>query len=301
LNDTFEAVVQVSYGSHGVVRLADGTQLDCQYRRQVGRPCCGDTVTIQRLDESSGVVELIHPRRNQFLRADPQQRQHIVAANLDQVLIVIAPRPLPSRDLLERYLVAVHSLDIEPLIVLNKVDLTAGDASEEDAALVARLEHYRALGYAVVKTSCKAKPGLQALSPLLGGKTSILVGQSGVGKSSLVRMLLPDLEIQIGALSRVTGKGTHTTTTTTLYTLSGSGYLMDSPGVWEFGLWKLDDADLAEGFIEFRPFLSRCRFNDCRHQSEPGCAIKAAVERGDIADWRHQAYLRLLEQNAEGY
>lgn len=301
MNDTFEAVVQVSYGSHGVVRLSDGTQLDCQYRRQVGRPCCGDTVTIQRLDEASGVVELIHPRRNQFLRADPRQRQHIVAANLDQVLIVIALRPPPSRDLLERYLVAVHSLDIEPLIVLNKVDLAAGETAEEVASLVARLEHYRALGYAVAEASCKAEPGLEALSPLLDGKTSILVGQSGVGKSSLVRMLLPDLEIQIGALSRVTGKGTHTTTTTTLYTLPGGGYLMDSPGVWEFGLWKLDEVDLAEGFIEFRPFLSRCRFNDCRHQSEPGCAVKAAVQRGDIADWRYQAYLRLLKQNAEGY
>jgi len=215
--------------------------------------------------------------------------------------VVIAVTPAPSKDLVERYLLAVHSLGIEPVLVINKADLTpAADAQTAESALT-RLVQYRALGYAVVETSCKAEPGLRALEPLLRDKTSILVGQSGVGKSSLVRNLLPDLEIQIGALSRDTGKGTHTTTTTILYALPAGGYLMDSPGVWEYGLWKLPASEIAPGFVEFRSYLDGCRFNDCLHASEPGCAVKAAVQGGEIADWRYQSYLRLLEQNASGF
>lgn len=295
-----EGRVQVSYGGHGVVCLDDGSLVDCQYRRQVGRPVCGDLVRIHRLGETTGVVEQIHPRRNRFVRADRQQRQHIVAANLDRALIVIAHKPEPSTDLVERYLLAVHSLDIEPVLVVNKTDLPAPRLSGQSANALAHLDHYRQLGYPVVRTSCKAEPGLRELTPELTGRTSILVGQSGVGKSSLVRQLLPDLDIQIGRLSEVTGKGTHTTTATTLYALPDDGFLMDSPGVWEYGLWKLEDEQLARGFIEFRPYLDQCRFNDCRHVSEPDCAIKAAVDSGHIEAWRHASYLRLLEQNQRG-
>ncbi|NND45100.1 MAG: ribosome small subunit-dependent GTPase A [Xanthomonadales bacterium] len=291
--------MQVSYGSHGVVLLADGEQLDCQYRRQVGRPVCGDRVAVSGADTASGAVETIHPRDNHFVRGDRKRRPQVVASNLDQVLVVIAHEPAPSRDLVERYLVAVHSLEIAPVLVVNKVELPAPGAA--DAHALTRLDAYRELGYPVIETSCKAAPGVAALAPLLDQRTSILVGQSGVGKSSLVRKLLPDLEIQVGRLSRVTGKGTHTTTTTTMYTLPRGGFLMDSPGVWEYGLWKLDDQQLALGFIEFRPHLGACRFNDCAHDSEPACAVKAAVETGEIAQWRYQSYLRLREQNAQGF
>lgn len=293
---TSEALVLVAYGTHGVVQLGSGERMDCKFRRQVGRPYCGDRVGVS-LGGAEAVVEIIHPRRNKFLRADQQHRRHTVAANLDQVLIVLARNPLPSRDLVERYLLAVHSLDIEPVIVLNKIDLEPIDAGHPGAEVIGRLDEYCALGYAVARTSCKTEPGVSGLAPLLNGKTSILVGQSGVGKSSLVRKLLPDLEIQVGELSRATGKGTHTTTATTLYSLPGGGHLMDSPGVWEYGLWKLDDADIAPGFVEFRPFLGHCRFNDCLHASEPSCAVKAAVDQGEIMSWRYDSYLRLLEQN----
>ncbi len=149
----------------------------------------------------------------------------------------------------------------------------------------------------VLKTSCKGDPGVAVLEPVLENRTSILVGQSGVGKSSLVRALLPDLDIQTGELSRVTGKGTHTTTTTILYALPGGGRLMDSPGVWEYGLWKLQDRELAAGFPEFAPHADRCRFNDCLHLGEPDCAVRMAVESGHIRQWRHDAYTRLLDQN----
>ncbi len=292
-----EGLVLVSYGSHGIVQLEDGSRLPVKYRRQVGRPFCGDHVRVSLSDDNSGVVEVIRKRRNHFLRADQQQREHIVAANLDQVLIVIARRPLPSRDLVERYLLAVHSLGIEPVIVLNKVDLEISEPGAAGEQVLSHLEDYRALGYRLIETSCKTEPGIQGLAQILTNKTSILAGQSGVGKSSLVRQLLPDLDIQVGELSRVTGKGTHTTTTTILYSLAGGGYLMDSPGVWEYGLWKLENSAISAGFIEFGQYAQTCRFNDCRHDSEPGCGVKAALKDGKILAWRYRSYQRLLEQN----
>jgi ribosome biogenesis GTPase len=189
----------------------------------------------------------------------------------------------------------VHSLELEPVIVLNKTELLR--PAEPLPEPLDRLPHYETLGYSVLYTSCKGEPGVAALGPAVRGVTSILVGQSGVGKSSLIGRLVPDREIQTGALSRVTGKGTHTTTTTILYDLPGGGHLVDSPGVWEYGLWEVDPATVAAGFREFRPWLGACRFNDCRHDSEPGCAIKQAVQDGEIAPWRHENYLRLLAQN----
>ncbi len=289
----------MSYGAQGVVLLPDGERKRCKFRRGVGRPFCGDRVMVAQADDSSLVVEGILPRKNYFVRADERQRQHIIAANLDQVLIVVAAKPLPSRDLLERYLLAVHSLGIEPVIVLNKTDLTvAADETAAGAQVLAHIPEYEALGYPVIRTSCKSEPGITGLQSILKDHTSILVGQSGVGKSSLINQLLPDLQIQTGALSEATGKGTHTTTSTMLYQLTGGGNLIDSPGVWEYGIWKLEKHELAAGFTEFETWLGQCRFNNCIHATEPDCAIKQAVADGDIRDWRYQSYLRLLKQNA---
>ena len=288
-------LILVSYGGRGVVELDDGRRLDCTYRRSVGRPYCGDRVTVQHADGESAVVVEIEPRRNAFARADARQRKQVIAANLDRVLIVIAPNPQPSRDLVERYLVAVHSLGIEPVLVVNKADLPNAAATGSDGPLI-HLDDYRALGYPVLTTSCKGPPGTDELDTALKNRVSILVGQSGVGKSSLVNAVLPDLDLQTGALSRVTGKGTHTTTTTIMYTLPCGGRLIDSPGVWEYGLWRLAATELADGFIEFRDVAACCRFNVCRHAGEPGCSVAAAVERGDILPWRYAAYRRLLEQ-----
>lgn len=295
-----QALVLVSYGNEGIVELPDGSQAVCKYRRAIGRPFCGDQVIIENLGaESAGeptaMVTDIVPRKNVFARADARQRKQVIAANLDQVLVVVAPRPEPSRDLIERYLVAVHSLGIRPVIILNKAELMCQGQFRSDGPL-ARLDDYRRLGYEVVETSCKTEPGLTALSALFRDRTSILAGQSGVGKSSLVNGLIPDIELQTGALSRVTGKGTHTTTTTIMYRLPDEGRLIDSPGVWEYGLWQMGQPELAAGFIEFSPFLGRCKFNDCQHNSEPHCAISEAVDAGMIDVWRYQAYLRLLEQ-----
>ncbi len=295
---TTQGLVLVSYGSQGVVLLPDGQRQRCKFRRRVGRPFCGDQVMVARADDESLVVESILPRRNTFVRADERQRKHVIAANLDLAVIVIATRPLPSRDLVERYLLAVHSLGIEPVIVLNKTDLELAEGeSAAGATVLGHMPDYEALGYTVVRTSCKTSPGITELQPLLKGCTSILVGQSGVGKSSLINQLLPDLDIQTNELSRATGKGTHTTTSTKLYQFTGGGFLIDSPGVWEYGIWKFENDELAAGFKEFTPFLGQCHFNNCVHASEPDCAIKQAVADGHILDWRYQSYLRLLKQN----
>lgn len=292
-----EALVLVSYGSRGVIEFADGTQSDCLYRRSVGRPYCGDRVSVERTDGQSTVVTEILPRSNEFARANARQRKQVIAANLDQVLIVIAAAPEPSTDLVERYLVAVHSLGIRPVIVLNKYELV-GKVDLATNSPLHHLDDYRELGYEVLATSCKGTPGIDAMLPVLGGKTSILVGQSGVGKSSLVNVLLPDLDLQTGALSRVTGKGIHTTTTTIMYSLPFGGRLLDSPGVWEYGLWEMEQPELAGGFVDFHPFIGHCRFNDCRHAGEPDCAVDGAVNSGSISKWRYESYRRLLEQGS---
>jgi ribosome biogenesis GTPase len=293
-----EALVLVSYGSQGVVELTDGERKRCKFRRNVGRPFCGDRVMVAKADKASLVVESILPRRNNFVRADERQRQHVIAANLDQVVIVVATKPLPSRDLMERYLLAVHSLGIEPVIVFNKTDLIIpADETAAGVNVLAHMPDYEALGYTVIRTSCKTAPGIKGLQSVLKDRTSILVGQSGVGKSSLINQLIPDLDIQTGELSTATGKGTHTTTSTMLYHFANGGSLIDSPGVWEYGIWKIDDQEIATGYIEFKPRLGGCRFNNCLHASEPDCAIKQAVADGQIRDWRYQSYLRLLKQN----
>jgi ribosome biogenesis GTPase len=242
-------------------------------------------------------VNEILPRKNSFVRGLRNGSKQLLAANLDQVLIVIAPEPAPSKDLLERYLVAVHSLEIAPVIVVNKCELLPPDPDKAKTPF-SRLDAYQELGYTVLRTSCKAEPGLQGLPAVLDGKTSILVGQSGVGKSSLVNQLVPDLELQTQALSHSTGKGKHTTTSTMMYQLPTGGRLIDSPGVWEYGLWEMETSELQYGFPEFEKAQTNCRFNNCKHLTEPGCSLTAAVTAGLIPQWRLDSYRRLLQQGA---
>jgi ribosome biogenesis GTPase len=291
-----QALIRVSYGNQGIAECDDGQQLECIYRRSVGRPYCGDLVQLESSDPSTWVVTKILPRRNLFVRADRKQRKQGVASNLDRVLIVVSPRPAPSKDLVERYLVAVHSLGIKPVLVINKSELLSTD-DRLQLPPFNRIEAYQNLGYEVVETSCKALPGVATMLPYLRNSTSILVGQSGVGKSSLINQLIPDLELQTGALSRSTGKGTHTTTTTIMYSMPDEGRLIDSPGVWEYGLWDVTPQELSSGFPEFEEFAGQCRFNNCAHLHEPDCAIADAVQAGQILTWRYESYQRLLEQS----
>ncbi len=279
-------VVQAS-SNRGVAADSDGSLIEFPFRRRSGRPLPGDRIAL----DSAGALHAIAPRTNVFGRGDPRGRLKPIAANLDQVIIVIAPEPAPSRDLLHRYLAAAAIQGIQPLIVVNKTDLALPDTAPFD-----ELEGFQELGYEVIRTCCTHGTALDCLPGRVAGKTSLMAGQSGVGKSSLLNALIPDLDLQTGALSRVTGKGTHTTTTAILHRLLDGGWLVDTPGVWEYGLWAMAFETLQQGFPEFAEYARRCRFRNCRHQDEPGCAVQAATESGDLPAFRHQAWLRLLAE-----
>ena len=219
-----------------------------------------------------------------------------MAANLDRIAVVIAPEPEPHPNLIDRYLVAAEHEGIRPLLILNKVDLL----QPVDTTIDEVLADYRALGYDILRVSAQAGIGLAEMRAYFARHTTVLVGQSGVGKSSLVNLLYPDALALIGELSAQMGKGRHTTTAATLYRLPGGGQLIDSPGIREFGLGHLDRRAIAEGFIEFRPFLGTCRFRDCNHDRGPGCAILEALARHAISPRRFSSYQLMVRGAGEG-
>jgi len=280
------------FGRSLEVRSANGAAVRCHLRANLQGLVTGDTVIWREGQEGSGVVVARTERDSVLSRPDAQGRLKPVAANVDQLLIVFAVEPSPHANLIDRYLIAAEATGIAPVLVLNKVDLLPDDGGE----LGQLLERYQALGYPVVRTTTAQPDGLAALYRQLAERTSVFVGQSGVGKSSLIDQLLPEETLRIGALSEDSRKGTHTTTTARLYTMPDArdGVLIDSPGIREFGLTHLDAQTVTDGFIEFRPFLGHCRFRDCRHQAEPGCALLAAVEAGKIHPQRFASYRRIL-------
>ena len=282
--------VIASYGTQCRIESESDQIINCQFRRKVGRPVCGDLVRWQASGDS-GVIEAIEPRANRFLRSDRRGRTQIVAANLDLIVIVIAPHPEPTRDLINRYLVACANVGVAAAICLNKHDLLEPQSEQRWAH---QLEPYEALGYPMLKCSTKREGGLKTLRAKLSSGTSILVGQSGVGKSSIINRLLPDLDLRTQEISHATGKGRHTTTATTLYHLSGGGHIVDSPGVWEYGIWDMGATEVASGFKEFGDFIQDCKFANCSHSVEPGCAVQAACEQGKIATVRLESYRRIL-------
>jgi ribosome biogenesis GTPase len=275
-----------AWANRGIAQLDEGPLVPFHFPRRLIRPLPGDRI---ELDGKDSLIK-IEPRANEFGRGDPRGRFKPAAANLDRAVIVIAPEPAPSPDLLHRYLASALIHGIEPVIVINKSDLPCPDSPAFDD-----LEDLAGLGYRIIRCRCKPRPDIDELAAELGQGTSLLAGQSGVGKTSLLNALIPDLDERTSVLSAVTGKGTHTTTTATVYPMSGTAALIDTPGVWEYGLWAMDAAQLEQGFPEFREF-SGCRFRNCRHDSEPGCAVRAAVENADIPASRHAAWLRLLAE-----
>jgi ribosome biogenesis GTPase len=283
--------VVARHGRNLVVVDAAGTLHHCLFRANVGDVVCGDRVAWQPTSAGEGVVTALLERRSVLSRPDYSGRDKPLAANITQMVIVLAPRPEPSGFLLDQYLVAAELIGVRALIALNKSDLLADTTL---GGFRQRFQVYEHIGYRLITVSAKREHGLDPLTECLRGETSILVGQSGVGKSSLINALVPDQATQVGRLSETTGLGRHTTSATTLYTLPTGGQLIDSPGVRSFRIAKVDRQQLEQGFREFRPYLGRCAFRNCAHDNEPGCALREAVAAGRIDPRRLETLLRLV-------
>jgi ribosome biogenesis GTPase len=253
----------------------------------------GDEVEVTRTAPGEGAIEAVAERRSRFSRQQPgprgQWREDVLIANLDQVCIICscAHPPFNAR-LLDRFLVVAEYNQIAPVIVANKIDLVG---PEEAAALFGI---YEQIGYCVLFASAHTGQGIDELQARLANRISVFAGRSGVGKSSLLNAIQPGLELRTGDVSEAVGKGRHTTVVAELISLEGSsgGYVADTPGIRELANWRIPDEELAWCFPDLRPFLGMCEFNDCSHMQEPGCAVREAVEQGEVAAERYDSYVR---------
>jgi ribosome biogenesis GTPase len=289
-------LVIAAHGRHYLVAPEDGgAMLQCFPRGKRSEVAVGDRVIYEPTSADQGVIVEIAERRNLLYRSD-QYKSKLFAANLDQLLIVLATEPHFSEDLLGRALVAAEANELKPLIVLNKTDVEA-----ELPGARKRLARYQALGYTVVELSIKTQPETAhaALEEHLHGHATLLLGQSGMGKSTLVNLVVPNAEVATREISTALNSGRHTTTFTRLYPLPDGGALIDSPGFQEFGLHHLTEGKLERAFPEFRPLLPNCRFYNCHHLQEPGCAILEAVADGRIAPARHALYAQLVHEASQ--
>lgn len=279
-----------SHGRHYMVELEDGSLKQCFPRGKRSEAAVGDHVVVS-LQGEEGSIERILERRNLLYRSD-ELRSKQFAANVDRLLIVVAPEPMFSDDLAGRALVGAWSAEIEPFIILNKADLPTVEAARR------RLEPLRELGVPILETNATdIQATRHSMLPLLQGHSSLLLGQSAMGKSTLLNALVPDAAAATQEHSQALGAGKHTTTATRLYRLPEGGDLIDSPGFQAFGLHHLEPEDILRGFPEFHKPTEHCRFYNCSHRHEPGCGVLAALAQGDITPERHALYMRLLAEN----
>lgn len=259
----------------------------------------GDQVDVIDVGNGDGMIEAVHPRERIFSRKQPGPRgawkEDVLVANLDQVLIVFAcARPEPHVRMIDRFLVVAEYNEIDVVLVANKIDLVTPEVAQSIFGI------YQQIGYPIHFVSAQQNIGVEGLKAQLDGKISVVSGPSGVGKSSLLNAIQPDLQLDTGKVSDLLNKGRHTTVVAQLIALESSdgGYVADTPGIRELGLWQIPQEDLAWCFREFRPYLGECDFNNCSHVHEPGCAILSAMEDGHIAPERHDSYTRMLMGDA---
>ncbi|MCE5182253.1 MAG: ribosome small subunit-dependent GTPase A [Betaproteobacteria bacterium] len=277
--------VVAAFGRHFDVETADGEIVSCVTRGKKGGIACGDRLQIEPTGPAQGVIKSIDPRTSLLFRSD-QFKEKIIAANVSQIVVVIAASPAYYEDLINRCLIAAETASLKILIVLNKCDM-----EQETRTALAQLQLYRNLGYPLLTLS--AKQDISPLRPYLSGETSVLVGQSGMGKSSIINALLPEAQAHTREISQALNSGKHTTTHARLYHLDRDSHIIDSPGLQEFGLAHVSEQNIAHAFVEFRPYLGHCRFSNCRHLVEPGCAVLEAVAAGKIDPRRLESYRNL--------
>jgi ribosome biogenesis GTPase len=283
-----------AHGRH-YVASADGQTLQCVTRGKKTNVAVGDIVHLKKTSEDQAVIEKIDERKTLLYRSD-QYKSKLLAANITRLFIVIATEPSFSDDLVSRALVAAEAAGIEAHLILNKTDVEEMlPRARERAGL------YASLGYPLHEVSARTRPQetVDALMPLLEGESSIMIGQSGMGKSSLINLLVPDADIAVREISAALDTGKHTTTFTRLYHLPGGGSIIDSPGFQEFGLYHLTEGMLERAFVDFRPYLGGCKYYNCRHLAEPQCAVLTAVEDGKIARMRQELYAQLLHESSQ--
>lgn len=293
-----EGLVVAAHGRHFVIESPEGRRLICHPRGKKSECVVGDRVRWMPVGsgaDAEGVIEHVEPRRNLFFRQD-EFRTKSFAANLDQILMLVAGEPMFSESQLSRALIAAESAGIPALLALNKTDLPAAGAARE------RLQPYLAMGVTVLEVSLKRQPepSMATLQPHLQGRTTLVLGPSGTGKSTLINLMAPQAQAEVGEISQALNSGRHTTTSTRWYWLDGARTtaLIDSPGFQEFGLRQIEATQLAALMPDLQAHVPGCRFYNCTHRQEPGCGVRAAVERGAISASRYRIYNELYDELA---
>jgi ribosome biogenesis GTPase len=281
-----------NFGHEILIRDESGENFRAVTRSQLPGLVSGDRVHWQLTDDHTAVIEQLVPRHGVLSRSTKNNPDKIVVSNVDKVLIVCAIKPAFKTGLIDRYLVACELAGITPVIIVNKADLLSEEKYDK---VVNTLSMYERIGYDIYYISTKEHSNITQLRQSLLNATAVLVGQSGVGKSSIIRTLVPNATPIIAAISEATNKGRHTTSNSTLYDIDLHTHIIDSPGIREFGLKPLSADELSHGFREFRPFIGQCKFRDCTHHQEPGCAIAQAVKAGKIAPQRWESYRSIAD------